>query len=107
MIINALSRKQEDLATAREKIQANRKGRIINQAAITKIPVTVTVIYTNKTAVIYLNKTPNLLELENPRGVRLSHPEISKRLGGIMREAVNRLIRPKVNKKLRAGLEGV
>ena len=64
------------------------------------MPVTLAVIYPNKTAVIYLddvvviylNETVNLLELENQRGVRLSHPEISKRLGGIVREAVNRPI---------------
>ena len=61
----------------REKIQANRKGRVINPAIIAKIPFTpaalylnnVAVIYPNKMAVIYLNKTPNLLELKNPRGI--------------------------------------
>ena len=49
--------------------------------------------------VIYLNEMANLSELKNQRGVRFSHPEISKRLGGIIKEAVNRLIYPGVNKE--------
>ena len=115
----------------REKIQANREGRVINPAAIAKTPATpaipypnktaatylnnMAVIYPNKTAVIYPNnmaviypdkiaviypdKAVNLSELKNQRGVRLSHPKISKRLGGITREAVNRPIYPGVNKE--------
>ena len=64
------------------------------------------VIYLNKTAVINLNETPNLLELENPRGVRFLYPEIFKRFSKIVREAVNRPIRPKVNKESRVRLKG-
>ena len=76
MVTNALSRKQEDLATAREKIQTNQKGRIINPAAILKIPAipaapyhnNMAVIYLNKTATTYPNKTLNLSELKKPAG---------------------------------------
>ena len=57
------------------------------------------VIYLDKTVIIYLDEVANLLELKNQRGVRFSHPEISKWLGGIAREAVNRLIYPGVNKE--------
>ena len=57
------------------------------------------VIYPDKTAVIYLNKAANLLELENQRGVRFLYPEIFKRLGGIIRKTVNRLIYLRVNKE--------
>ena len=55
------------------------------------------VIYPDKTAVIYFNEMVNLLELKNQWGVRFSRPEISKRFGGIIREAVNRPIYPGVN----------
>ena len=57
----------------------------------------VVVIYLDKTAVIYPDKAANLLELKNQWGIRLSRPEISKRFGGIAREAVNRSIYPGVN----------
>ena len=46
--------------------------------------------YPDETAATYLNKMPNLSELKNPRGVRLSHPKISKRFSGIIREAADR-----------------
>ena len=59
----------------------------------------VAVTYPNKAAVIYPNKAANLLELKNQRGIQLSHPETSKRLGGITREAANRLIYPGANKE--------
>ena len=92
----------------REKIQINRKGRVINPATIAKTLVTlvilylneITAIYVNNIMVIYLNETANLLELENQRGIRLSYPEISERLDGIIKEAVNRPIRSGVNKEL-------
>ena len=79
----------------------------MNPAAMIRILVTPAIIYPNKTAVIYPNKVPNLLELKNPRGVWFSRPKIFKRLGKIIREAADRLIRPKVNKKSRAELKGV
>ena len=77
MVMNTLFKKQEDLATAREKIQANEEGLIINPAIITKILIApaalyfnnVAAVYPHKTAVIYFNKTPNLSELKNPQGV--------------------------------------
>ena len=84
----------------RKKIQASQEGRVINPITIIKIPITPAAPYLNNVTIIYLDKTPNLLELENPRGVRFSRPEISKWLGGIVREAVNWLIRPRVNKEL-------
>ena len=57
------------------------------------------IIYPDKTAVIYLNEMANLLELENQRGIRLLHPEIFKRLDGIIKEAADRPIYPGVNKE--------
>ena len=57
----------------------------------------VVIIYPDKTAVIYPNKAVNLLELKNQRGVRFLRPEISKRFGGITKEAADRLIYPGVN----------
>ena len=52
------------------------------------------VIYLDEMAVIYLNEMANLLELENPPEVRFLYPKISKRLGRIIKEVVNRLIPP-------------
>ena len=57
------------------------------------------VIYPDKTAVIYFNKAVNLSELKNQRGIRFLHPETFKRLDRIIREAINRLIYPGVNKE--------
>ena len=57
----------------------------------------VVVIYPDETAAIYPDEAANLSELKNQQGVQLSHPEISKRLGGIVREVINRLIYPGVN----------
>ena len=59
----------------------------------------VAVIYLNKAVVIYFNKVANLSKLKNQRGVRFLHPEISKRLGGIVRKAINRPSYPGVNGK--------
>ena len=56
---NALSRKQEDLITAREKIRASREGRIIDPAVIAITPLT--------TAAINSNNAPDLPESKNPR----------------------------------------
>ena len=55
------------------------------------------VIYFNNVAVIYADKIANLLELENQQGVQFSRPEIFKRLGGIIREVINWLIRSGAN----------
>ena len=57
------------------------------------------VIYPDKTAVIYPNEMANLLKLENQRGIQLLYPKISKRLGRIIKKAVNRPIYPGVNKE--------
>ena len=70
----------------------------LNKTATT-YPNNVAVIYPDKTAVTYPDKAANLLKLKNQRGVRLSHPEISKRLGGIAREVVNRPIYPGANRE--------
>ena len=60
---NILSRKQENLITAREKIRASREGRIINPAVIAKTPLTAAAIDSNNNP----NNTPDSPELENPR----------------------------------------
>ena len=57
-------------------------------------------------AIIYPNETANLLELKNQRGVRFSRPEIFKRLGGTLREAVNRPIYPGVNRESQVKVKG-
>ena len=111
MIANTLSRKQENLATAREKIQASRKNRIINPAAIAKIlaatyPDEMAITYPDKMVIIYLDETLKLSELKNPRRVRFSRLKISERLGGIIREAVNRLIRLKTKEESRVRIMG-
>ena len=76
MIIDAFSKKQEDLATVREKIQASREGQVINPAVIAKTPATPAVSYPDKTAATYPDdvaatypdEMANLSELENQRG---------------------------------------
>ena len=99
----------------REKIQTSREGWVINPAAIAKTPATPAILYLNKTAVIYFNnmaiiypdkmaviypdKAANLLELKNQWGIRFSYPKTFKRLGGIIREAVNWPIYPGVNEE--------
>ena len=62
-------------------------------------PDDIAVIHLNKAAAIYFNKAANLLKLKNQRGIRFLYPEISKRLGGITREMINRLIYPGVNEE--------
>ena len=69
VVTDTLFKKWKDLVTAHEKIQASQEGRIINPAAIVKIPVNLATPYFNNVAVIYLNKTPNLSELESLRGI--------------------------------------
>ena len=64
------------------------------------------VIYPDKTAVIYPDKVANLSELKNQWGVQLLYPKISKRLGGITREAADRPIYPGVNKELQTKVKG-
>ena len=57
-------------------------------------------------AVIYLNEAANLLELKNQRGVRFSRPEIFKRFGRIVREAINRPIHPRINGEPQVEVKG-
>ena len=60
---DTLSRKQENLITARKKIRASREGRIINPAIITKTPLTAAAIDSNNNP----NNIPDSPELGNPR----------------------------------------
>ena len=60
---DTLSRKQENLITAREKIRASWEGCIINPAVIIKTPLTAVAINSNNNP----DNTPDLPELKNPR----------------------------------------
>ena len=102
VVADALSRKQEDLTTAREKILASREGRKINPAAIIKALLDPPATYPAETAVTYPDQPPHLLELENPRKVQLSRPKTTKQLGGTRREAASQKSRPKINDESRA-----
>ena len=122
VVADALSRKQEDLATAREKIQASREGRVIDPAAITRPSPEVAATYPDKSDTTYPKESSatypdgltatypdfatNLSELKNPRKVQLSRPETSKRLGGTVRGPAGRTAPIETNEELRSEPEG-
>ena len=62
--------------------------------------------YPNDVAITYPNETANLSKLKNQRGVRLLHPEISKRLNGIIKETVDQPIHSGANRKPQVKVKG-
>ena len=81
-MVNALSRKQKDLTTARKKILASRQRQLIKKGNIYP-PL----------------KTPNSLEMENPPEVRPSRPNTPREPSGIGKKVTGQKILVGANKE--------
>ena len=80
---DALSRKQKDLTTAREKILASRQGQLIKKGDIYP-----------------LLETPDLSEMENPPEIQPLRPDFTQGPGGIEKGVTDQGILVRVNKEL-------